>query len=506
MKPLTVVTPYNPGPFFEKILFSLTKSALIERVMIVSQEPVPLKIPRCRVLVAGPLPSHETFSLILAEIRTKYLLLFLGSQQISIEPKALERILGKAESTKAGLVYSDFYDGSEHGKTLHPLNDYQPGSVRDDFDFGAMILFSVTAARKALKKYGVIRGVKSASFYDLRLKVSIDHSVYHLQAPLYSVIGPMIGTGEPSYEPWGSEKIFAYVDPRNEAVQKETEAVFTDYLKKIGAYLPPNFKEIEQTPKSFPVEASVVIPVRNRKETIAEAVKSALSQETGFPFNIIVVDNHSTDGTTTILTDLARQFSILKHIVPKRIDLGIGGCWNEALRQEACGRYAVQLDSDDLYNSSSTLQKMVDMLRQGSYAMVIGSYTLVDSRLKEIPPGHIDHREWTDENGHNNALRINGLGAPRALNTGLMRKIGFLNVSYGEDYAAALRVCREYRIGRIYESLYLCRRWSGNTDAALSIEEANRNDFFKDKIRTIEILARQKMNQEKAPKNYYTLS
>jgi glycosyltransferase involved in cell wall biosynthesis len=499
MKPLTVVTPHRPGPFFEKTLFSLTESALVERVVIVSQEPVHFKMDRCRVLVTGPLPSHETLSLILAGIRTKYLLLLPTAQQISIEPKALERILRVAEPTKAGLVYSDFYDGSEHGKTLHPLIDYQPGSVRDDFDFGAMILFSVPAVRKALKKYGVMPGVKFAGLYDLRLKVSIDHSVYHLQEPLYSVIK----TDEPS----SSEKIFTYVDPRNEAVQKEMETVFTDYLKKIGAYLPPHhLKEVEQTPKSFPAEASVVIPVRNRKETIVEAVKSALSQETDFPFNVIVVDNHSTDGTTAVLSDLAKQYFRLKHIVPKRTDLGIGGCWNEALRHEACGRYAVQLDSDDLYISSRTLQKMVDMLRQGNYAMVIGSYTLVDSRLEEIPPGLIDHREWTDENGHNNALRINGLGAPRAFNTCLMRKIGFQNVSYGEDYAAALRICREYRIGRIYESLYLCRRWSGNTDAALSIEEANRNDAFKDKIRTIEILARQKMNREKALKNYYTLS
>jgi hypothetical protein len=537
MKPLTVVTPYSPCPFFEKILLSFTKSNLVERVMIVepkgqnptehtshpggatfrpnagepssagvSQEPVHLKIPRCRVLVAGPLLSHETLSLILAGIRRKYLLLLPGSQEISLEPKALERILGKAESTKAGLVYSDFYDGSEYGKILHPLNDYQPGSVRDDFDFGAMILFSVPAVRKALKKYGVIPGVKFAGLYDLRLKVSIDHSVYHLQEPLYSVIRnvgaihactPKCGVSARRHELPLQDKIFAYVDPRNEAVQKEMETVFTDYLKKIGAYLPGSqlghFREAEQTPKPFPVEASVVIPLRNRKETIAEALKSALSQETDFPFNVIVVDNHSTDGTTAVLSDLARQHSDLKHIVPKRTDLGIGGCWNEALRHEACGRYAVQLDSDDLYSSSRTLQKMVDMLHQGNYAMVIGSYTLVDSKLEEVPPGLIDHREWTDENGHNNALRINGLGAPRAFNTGLMRKIGFLNVSYGEDYAAALRICRQYRIGRIYESLYLCRRWSGNTDAALSIEEANQNDAFKDKIRTIEILARQKM-------------
>jgi glycosyltransferase involved in cell wall biosynthesis len=271
------------------------------------------------------------------------------------------------------------------------------------------------------------------------------------------------------------------------------EAVFTNYLKKIGAYLPPNFKGVDETHESFPVEASVIIPVRNRRETIAEAVKSALSQHADFPFNVIVVDNHSTDGTTTILSDLVRQYSRLKHIIPVRTDLAIGGCWNEALSAQDCGRYAVQLDSDDLYGGPHTLQKMADMLRQGNYGMVIGSYTLVDSNLKEIPPGLIDHREWTDENGHNNALRINGLGAPRAFNTSLMRKIGFLNVSYGEDYAAALRICREYRVGRIYESLYLCRRWSGNSDAGLGIEATNWNDAFKDKIRTEEIVARQEI-------------
>jgi hypothetical protein len=442
--------------------------------------------------------------LILEGIRTKYLLLLPNPQQISIESKALERILGVADSKKVGLLYTDFYDESEHGNTLHPLNDYQLGSVRDDFDFGAMILFSVPAVRKVLKKYGLIPGVKFAGLYDLRLKVSIDYSVCHLQEPLYTVIGmqgPSHNVGAIHAMPAGrqelplQDKIFTYVDPQNRAVQKEMETVFTDYLKKIGAYLPPPSKEIEQIPKPFPVEASIVIPVRNRRETIAEALKSALSQETDFPFNVIVVDNHSTDGTTAILSDLARQSSCLKHIVPKRTDLGIGGCWNEALRHEACGRYVVQLDSDDLYSSNQTLQKMVDMLRQGNFGMVIGSYTLVNSELKEIPPGLIDHREWTEENGHNNALRINGLGAPRAFNTDLMRKIGFLNVSYGEDYAAALRICRAYRIGRIYENLYFCRRWAGNSDAGISIQEANKNDAFKDKIRTIEILARQKMNQ-----------
>jgi hypothetical protein len=491
MKPLTIVTPYIPGPFFEKTLPSLTKSDLIGDVVIMSQEPVLLRIPRCHVLVSEYPLSHQTLSLILAGVRTRSLLLLPRAQEISIEPKALERILEKAESTKAGLIYSDFYDENEDGKTLHPLNDYQLGSVRDDFDFGALILLPVSTVRKALRKYSVIPGVKFAGLYDLRLKVSIDHPVYHLQEPIYSIIEPMMGNHKPS----GSEKIFAYVDPHNKALQKEMETVFTDYLKKIGAYLPPKFREAEKTSKFFPVEASVVIPVKNRKETIAEAIESALLQKTDFPFNVIIVDNHSTDGTTAILDDLARQSSDLKHIIPKRTDLGIGGCWNEALQHEACGRYVVQLDSDDLYSGAHTLQKIVDILRQGNHAMVIGSYTLVNSRLEKIPPGLIDHSEWTDDNGHNNALRINGLGAPRAFNTDLMRKIGFLNVSYGEDYAAALRICREYKIGRIYESLYLCRRWSGNTDAGLGIEETNRNNAFKDKIRTDEILARQKLNQ-----------
>jgi glycosyltransferase involved in cell wall biosynthesis len=486
MKPLAAVIPYSPRPFFEKTLLSLAKSALVESIVIISQEPIHLKMDTYHTLVAGPLPSQEALRQILSEIRTNYLLLLPEPREISIEPKALERFLMMAESTKAGLVYSDFYDGNERGKALHPLNDYQPGSVRDDFDFGAMTLFSVSAIRKALKKYGDIPQVKFAGFYDLRLKLSIDHSMTHLKEPLYSVIK--------TDEPFGSEKLFAYLDPQNRAVQKEMEAVFTQYLKKIGAFLPPNFKEVDQTRESFPVEASVIIPVRNRRETIAEAVKSALSQETVFPFNVIVVDNHSTDGTSAILSDLASQYSRFKHIIPVRTDLGIGGCWNEALYAQDCGRYVIQLDSDDLYSGSHSLQKMVDMLHQGNYAMVIGSYSLVDSNLNEIPPGLIDHREWTDENGRNNALRINGLGAPRAFNTSLMRKIRFLNVSYGEDYAAALRICREHRIGRIYESLYLCRRWSGNSDAALSIEETNQNDAFKDQIRTEEIAARRKMH------------
>ncbi len=496
MKPLTVAIPYSPAPFFEKTILPLTRSALVERVLIVGHDPVHFKWDKCHVLVAGPLSSHEGLRLILDRIQAEYLLIIPESRPISLEPAALERFLRTAESTNAGLLYSDFYEENTRGKTLHPLNDYQLGSVRDDFDFGAMILFSVPAVQKARGKYGFIPGVQFAGLYDLRLKVSIDHPVNHLREALYNV-GAI-------HELPLQEKLFEYLDPRNKTAQREMETVFTDYLKKLGAYLPKDhLKEADRTPESFPVEASIIIPVRNRNGTIAEAVKSALSQETNFPFNVIIVDNHSTDGTTAVLSDLATQYSSLKHIIPEKTDLGIGGCWNEAIHAEACGRYAVQLDSDDLYGSRRAVQKMVDMLRQGNFAMVIGSYTLVNSRLEEIPPGLVDHREWTDENGHNNALRINGLGAPRAFNTSLMRNFWFLNVSYGEDYAAALRICREYRIGRIYESLYLCRRWPGNTDAALSIEEANRNNAFKDRIRTEEILARQKMNQAVSGKFEY---
>jgi hypothetical protein len=490
MKPLTVVVQNIPGPLFQKTLCAFAESGQVEDVIVLCQGPPGLEIPGCRFLVDGPLTSQEAIKSLLSDVRTTYLLIVQGLAQISIEERALGKIIAMAESIKAGIVYSDFYDESCKGKTLHPLIDYQIGSVRDDFDFGAMILYSVSAIKEALDNYGPIPPVQHAGLYDIRLKVSIDYDVYHLPEPLYTVIK--------AEEPSSDDKIFSYVDPRNVVVQKEMETVFTDYLKNIGAYLPANsLREAKATPDEFSVEASIIIPVRNRVSTVAEAIKSALSQEADFPFNVIVVDNHSTDGTTTVVSDLTGRYPALHHIIPSRTDLGIGGCWNEALSSLACGRYAVQLDSDDLYNTSQTLQKIVKVLHGKGYAMVIGSYTIVDFDLNEIPPGLIDHREWTDENGHNNALRINGLGAPRAFETSTMREIGFLNVSYGEDYAAALQICREHRIGRIFESLYLCRRWPGNTDASLSIEEANKNNTFKDKIRSVEIIARQEKNNHR---------
>lgn len=487
MRPLAVVCTHTAGPFFLPALKFLSGSELVEEVLVVGHEPIPDTIPRCSVLNTGSFASRETLRVILARIQTEYLLIIPPSHSVSIGPETLEKILEAARSTGSSLTYSDFYDETGNEKTLHPLNDYQPGSVRDDFNFGSLVLLNTRIVRGVLEKYGPAPAVRHSALYDLRLKMSIDNIVHHIKKPLYSIITQKEGRdGEPH---------FAYVDPRNQVLQREMETVFTDHLKRIGAWLPPErLKKTGETgQQSFPVEASVIIPVRNRKGTVADAVQSALTQDTEFSFNVIVVDNHSTDGTSRIIADLAAREKKLKHIIPARQDLGIGGCWNEALFSDLCGRYAIQLDSDDLYENPLVLGTIVDTLREGSYAMVVGSYTIVNEKLEQIPPGLIDHREWTDGNGHNNALRINGLGAPRAFDTAVMRSIGFLNVSYGEDYAAALNICRQYRIGRIYESLYLCRRWTGNTDAALSIEAANKNDAFKDSIRTEEILRRQEM-------------
>ena len=492
MKAVTVVAQYRTDPFFEKAVHLIEATGLVDRVLAVRRESASQKLSAFCTPVDGEIHDRTTLMRIINETGTNHLLFLTGDGHVFFEPGSIEKMIAATESTKAGIVFSDFYDLNERGKTVHPLSGYQSGSVRDDFDFGGALFFSTEAIQKTLQKYGLIPDTRYAGLYDLRLKVSIECPVHHIPEPLYSMISGKTHSGD--------GQLFAYVDPRNADVQKEMEIVFTDYLKKIGAYLSPgSLRRAEQTQYRFPFTATVVIPVKNRVSTINGAVESALSQETDFPFNVIVVDNHSMDGTTEILSGLAKRYPTLKHIIPISTDLGIGGCWNEAINSKMCGRYAVQLDSDDLYSSTKTLQRMVDALRDGKYAMVIGSYTIVDSHLKKITPGLVDHREWTDENGHNNALRVNGLGAPRGFDTNIIRGIGFPNVSYGEDYAAALRVCREYRVGRIYDSLYLCRRWEGNTDAVLTIEEANRNNAFKDSIRTEEIHARQQISKGPNP-------
>jgi hypothetical protein len=398
--------------------------------------------------------------------------LFLGDPRVSIEPGPcmFERMTRVLRETGAGWVYADAVG--------HARIDYQGGSIRDGFDFGPIVGISVRAARQA----GIDGGWKWGGLYDLRLRISEKHSIVRIPEPLYSATAS-------DARPTG-QKQFDYVDPRNRDYQIEMEQVVTAHLKRTGAWLPPNFETVPAASEAFPVKASVVIPVRNRERTIADAIQSALGQHADFEFNVIVVDNHSTDRTAELLRGINDPRLI--HIVPTRHDLGIGGCWNEAINSRDCGQYAVQLDSDDLYVNEGVLRRVVNELDTGPYAMVIGSYTMVDFSLKEIPPGLIDHREWSRENGRNNALRINGLGAPRAFNTSVLRRFEFPNVSYGEDYAVALRISRDFEIGRIYEPVYLCRRWEGNSDSALSVEVANRYDQYKDWLRTIELQARRR--------------
>ena len=485
---LTVVLPHSPHDSFARTLREFIGSALVKKILIVNPGGYQAPHAKCEALQATSLTGGNLINHLNTRLDSDYLLFISQAQEITLGQAALERLVAIAEQTGAGLTYADFYEIQNGARAEHPVGDYQFGSIRDNFDFGAMLLFSTDAIRAAVKKFGDCPAVQWAGWYDLRLKVSIDHPVFHIPEFLYTKTASDIRQS--------GEKQFDYVDPRHQAVQKEMEQVATQHLKNIGAYLPPNFKTSPAVTTNFPVAASVIIPVRNRVKTISEAVQSVLQQQTNFPFNIIVADNHSTDGTTSTLTQLAQKDNRIKHLVPFRQDLGIGGCWNEALLSEHCGKYAVQLDSDDLYSGAPTLQKIVDEFERGDYAMVIGSYKLVNFDLQEIPPGVIDHREWTPDNGRNNALRINGLGAPRAFRTDLVRQFLLPNVSYGEDYAIALRLARGYQIGRIYEPIYLCRRWEGNTDAALPIEKINRHDLYKDRIRTIEIMARQRLNRK----------
>lgn len=416
----------------------------------------------------------------------KYVALRLTDKDVSLGYRCLERMRQVAEQSGAVMVYSD---RREADGTPHPVIDYQMGALRDDFDFGALWVVRTSALQEVEADY------QFAALYALRLAMSRQGELLHLREMLYTET-------ETDFRRSG-EKQFDYVNPRNREVQIEMEQACTRHLEVIGAV-------VQAKPSAWPphkgggdrrsegvdegVVASVIIPVYNRERTIMDAVESALEQVCTFPFNVIVVDNHSTDGTTDLLN--ACQNPRLVHIIPEERDLGIGGCWDKAIRSEECGKYAVQLDSDDLYSSTATLQRIVDEMERKGAAMCIGAYRMVDFSLQTLPPGLIDHKEWTDENGPNNALRINGLGAPRAFRTSVLREIGFPNTSYGEDYALGLRISREYPIARIYDELYLCRRWDGNSDAALSLEKQNKNNAYKDELRTIELRARIAANKK----------
>ena len=430
-------------------------------------------------------PASAEVGRIVATAQAKYVLIQFTDDRISLGYGAEERLLQVAEQTGAAMVYADFYEMVDGQRTKHPVIDYQAGALRDDFDFGPLVLVSTAAMRKCT----IDAGWKYAGWYDLRLQLSRQGELMHLNEYLYTVeSAPTAADGE---------RQFDYVDPRNREVQVEMEHAVTNYLRQIGALVDTeNYLLPDLSAGDFPVVVSVVIPVFNREKTIRDAVESALGQETDFDFNILVVDNHSTDATSEILEQLSARDRRVVHIVPDRTDLGIGGCWNWAINDSRCGRYAVQLDSDDLYLDGHTLQRVVEAFQEQNCAMVVGAYRMCDFQLQTLPPGVIDHREWTEANGANNALRINGLGAPRAFLTTVARRIGFPNTSYGEDYAMGLAVSRQYRIGRIFDPIYLCRRWTGNSDHALSIERINANNTYKDRLRTIELRARQQLSSQ----------
>lgn len=442
----------------------------------------------CTFVITDRLESCNTIVSIAENTDADYVMICTRHTTIGWGNNTLERFLRVADDTDAVMVYADHYKMVEGKMEKHPVIDYQSGSLRDDFDFGSLWCIKAQAladyiAQPDREEY------QFAALYDLRLYLSRVGEIFHLNEFLYSEAE--LDTRK------SGEKQFDYVNPRNREVQIEMEKACTQHLGKVGALIDTTFyRQPDFGEQDFEYEASVIIPVFNREKTVADAVKSALGQKANFKFNVIVVNNHSTDRTGEILDELKADNLI--QIVPERTDLGIGGCWNEAINSSFCGKFAVQLDSDDLYSSPKTLQKIVDAFYKQKAAMIIGSYRMCDFDLNTLPPGLIDHKEWTDENGCNNALRINGLGAPRAFFTPLVRQIQFPNTSYGEDYALGLAFSRRYRIGRIYDELYLCRRWGGNSDAALSVEKVNANNLYKDRLRTMELKARQHLLQGKA--------
>ena len=468
MKKITCFVPYIDESQAGKTLSALRNSQLVDKVVCLDE----------------PVFKSETIRRIAAESKADYALVYTKTTTLELGYMALERLLQIAQDTEAGLVYADHYQvkGGELVKAL--VIDYQKGSLRDDFDFGSVLFFDAAALKESVQR--MTETYQHAGLYDLRLKLSQRYALVHANEYLYSEV-------EEDNRKSG-EKQFDYVDPRNRDRQIEMEKACTQHLKEIGGYLEPHFKDIDFNQGEFEVEASVIIPVRNREATIGAAIESVLKQQAKFKFNLIVIDNHSTDGTTEAIDAFKADGRVI-HLVPERNDLGIGGCWNYGVNSAHCGKFAVQLDSDDLYKDEHTLQTIVDAFYEQKCAMVIGSYMMTDFDLNELPPGVIDHKEWTPDNGRNNALRINGLGAPRAFYTPVLRSIGLPNTSYGEDYAMGLNISRHYQIGRIYDVLYLCRRWGGNSDAALSIEKVNANNLYKDRIRTWELEARIRMRK-----------
>lgn len=465
----------------------LRASELVDNIYLLASPITNVCLPGCDLINVEKLQSTEAMQAIAAHSDGTYTLLYTKRTALQLNLFALDRMVQIMEMTQAGMVYADHYQ--QVGGTLKPtpVIDYQPGSLRDDFNFGSLLLFRSDDFKKAAKAAN--EKYQYAGLYDLRLKVSQKSELVHINEYLYTEVE--------NDQRKSGEKQFDYVDPKNRQVQIEMEQACTTHLKAIGGYLNPDAGLVDFSDSVFEYEASVIIPVRNRISTIKEAVLSALSQQTTFPFNVIVIDNHSTDGTSEVLQSLSTDKRLI-HVIPNKDGLGIGGCWNVGIYHEKCGKFAVQLDSDDVYKDEHTLQIIVDAFYQQKCAMVIGTYMMTDFEMQEIAPGIIGHKEWTPDNGRNNALRINGLGAPRAFYTPILREIKVPNTSYGEDYALGLSISRDYQIGRIYDVVYLCRRWEGNSDAALSIEKVNQNNLYKDRLRTWEL--KQRIRQQKKRK------
>lgn len=479
---ITAFVPHSGLAETVQLVQQLRSAPQVERVVLLSTLGPNATVDGAHETIAvDSLHAGKTIARVIEASKTTHAMLVLHDVPIAFGPHAVQRFADVAAMTGAALVYSDYAEVKAGARSNRPVIDYQPGSVRDGFEFGSVVLFDAARA----KQVAIDASRQFAGWYELRLGLSRLGAVQRIAEPLYT-------KHEADTRKTGAKQ-FDYVDPRNRAAQIEMESVFTAHLRAIGAWLAPIFKPVDLTAGTFPVEASVIIPVRNRVKTVGDAVHSVLSQKHS-SFNVIVVDNHSTDGTTELLRDLATRDARVVHHTPARSDLGIGGCWNEGVHHAACGRFALQLDSDDLYAHDNVIETLVNAFVAEEAPMIVGSYRMTNFQLQEIPPGIIDHREWTPDNGHNNALRINGLGAPRCFFTPLLRELKLPNTSYGEDYAAALRVCREYRIGRVYEPVYLCRRWEGNSDADLDVAKSNAFNHYKDQIRTFELAARQRLN------------
>lgn len=486
MKRISCFLPYAGKEQVIKTIEGLLSSEIPVDIFLMAEDESAEELPGYTKLYVKSLFGTQTMKMMAQQATGDYTLLYTKETTLELGLFALERMVNIVEDSGAGMVYADHYQVTGGQQRNAPVIDYQFGSLRDDFDFGSVLLFNTAKLKEAASR--MKSDYRYAGFYDLRLKLSQCAPIVHINEYLYSEV-------ENDTRKSG-EKIFDYVDPRNRDRQIEMEMACTEHLKEIGGYLEPQFEHIEFDGGDFEYEASVIIPVRNRIRTIRDAIRSVLAQKAGFKYNLIIIDNHSTDGTTEAIDEFKDDARLI-HIIPERNDLGIGGCWNMGVHHPKCGKFAVQLDSDDVYKDENTLATMVRAFYEQNCGMVVGTYMMTNLDLEMIQPGIIDHKEWTPENGRNNALRINGLGAPRAFYTPLLRKVKVPNTSYGEDYALGLNISRHYQIGRVYDVVYLCRRWEDNSDAALDITKTNANNLYKDRIRTWELQARVAMNRSK---------